>query len=229
MEYPLILVIPSALAAGYLGIRAGILYGLGSSLVIGLLINRNMGFSPADIFPALGSIWITLLIIALILRPYRTLTHESWFYYNQARELLEKYRDNQLELGQMNKEVIQAYSELARLNKVVIASQKLAEEARQAKESFVANVSHELRTPLNMIIGFSEMISRSPQTYHKKLPGDLLADISAIRRNAEHLSRLVDDVLDLSKLDAGYFRLNLSNCSMRVFNPQCSGRCSLFV
>jgi len=210
-----ILVIPSALAAGYLGIRAGILYGLGSSLVIGLLINRNMGFSPADLFPALGCIWITLLCIGVILRPYRTITNESWFYYNQARELLERYRDNQLELGQMNKELVQAYAELARMNKVVIASQKLAEEARQAKESFVANVSHELRTPLNMIIGFSEMISRSPQTYDKKLPGELLADISAIRRNAEHLSRLVDDVLDLSKLDAGYFRLNLSYCSIR--------------
>ncbi|MCP4534139.1 MAG: HAMP domain-containing histidine kinase, partial [Delftia sp.] len=85
---------------------------------------------------------------------------------------------------------------------------QVAEEARRAKEEFVANVSHELRTPLNMIIGFSEIITESPQVYGASLPPALLADIGAIQRNSRHLSRLVDDVLDLSQIEAGRMALN---------------------
>ncbi|MBN1220031.1 MAG: hybrid sensor histidine kinase/response regulator, partial [Anaerolineae bacterium] len=77
-----------------------------------------------------------------------------------------------------------------------------AENARRAKEEFVANVSHELRTPLNMIVGFSETILQSPQTYGEKIPPALLADLMVVYRNAEHLSDLIDDVLDLSQIDA---------------------------
>ena len=85
---------------------------------------------------------------------------------------------------------------------------QVAEEARRAKEEFVANVSHELRTPLNMIIGFSEMITQSPQVYgDERCPPTLLADIAAIQRNSQHLAKLVDDVLDLSQVEAGRMAL----------------------
>ena len=79
---------------------------------------------------------------------------------------------------------------------------QVAEEARQAKRQFVANVSHELRTPLNMIIGFREMITQAPQVYSDELPASLLSDIAAIQRNSQHLSQLVNDVLDLSQIEA---------------------------
>ena len=81
--------------------------------------------------------------------------------------------------------------------------QEAEEEARRAKEQFVANVTHELRTPLNMIIGFSEMILDAPQAYGAspsggRLPPALLADLAVILRNAQHLASLIDDVLDLA-------------------------------
>jgi K+-sensing histidine kinase KdpD len=82
-----------------------------------------------------------------------------------------------------------------------------AEEARAAKQQFVANVSHELRTPLNMIIGFSEMILGSPRSYGRRIPGALLADLAVIQRNATHLSELVDDVLDMSQIEADQMAL----------------------
>jgi CheY-like chemotaxis protein len=59
-----------------------------------------------------------------------------------------------------------------------------------------------------MIIGFSEMITQSPQVYGTRLPPTLLADITAIQRNSQHLARLVDDVLDLSQVEAGRMALN---------------------
>ena len=103
---------------------------------------------------------------------------------------------------------------------MLLATQRAVDEARQAKETFVANVSHELRTPLNMIIGFSSLIAKAPLTYRRRLPPELLADISAIQRNAMHLSKLVDDVLDLSKADAGYMKISLSYASIPALSVE---------
>jgi signal transduction histidine kinase len=130
-----------------------------------------------------------------------TVTQWSRFYSEQAREKVEKARDQRLELKQIQKDLIQANQELARLSSQLKVMYQVAEEARRAKEEFVANVSHELHTPLNMIIGFSEMITQSPEVYGRSLPPALLADIDAIQRNSQHLSRLVDDVLDLSQVE----------------------------
>ena len=62
----------------------------------------------------------------------------------------------------------------------------------------VMNLEH----PLNMIIGFSDVIMKNPRLYGDKIPSALLADISSIHRNSQHLSRLVNDVLDLSQVEA---------------------------
>jgi CheY-like chemotaxis protein len=72
----------------------------------------------------------------------------------------------------------------------------------------VANVSHELRTPLNMVIGFSETILDSPTLYGAPIPPALLADLAVIHRNAEHLSSLIDDVLDLNQMETGDMTLS---------------------
>ncbi len=125
-----------------------------------------------------------------------------------AHKSLNAVRDQRLELEQSREDLIQANRELTRLSNRLKALERIAEEARQAKTEFVANVSHELRTPLNMIIGFADVISRSPQVYGGRLPAALLTDIAAIRRNADHLATLVNDVLDLSQVEAGRMALS---------------------
>jgi len=132
----------------------------------------------------------------------RSLVHWTVAYDEAARAEIESARDRQLELQEVQEDLVKANQELARLSDRLNKMYQVAEEARQAKEEFVANVSHELRTPLNMIIGFSKLIIDSPQVYKKKLPLALLNDISAIYSNSQHLSRLVDDVLDLSQIDS---------------------------
>jgi signal transduction histidine kinase/CheY-like chemotaxis protein len=134
--------------------------------------------------------------------------------YEQARQGIEEARQQRLELKQIQDNLLHANSELARLMNRFKALEQVADEARQAKETFVANVSHELRTPLNMIIGFSEMITQNPQVYGTKLPPTLLADIRTIQRNSAHLSRLVDDVLDLSQVEAGQMALSKERTSI---------------
>ena len=130
------------------------------------------------------------------------------FSSEQARQKMEEAREQRVELKQIQDDLVQANRELARLSDRLKAMHQVAEEARRAKEEFVANVSHELRTPLNMIIGFSEMITQSPRVYGAELPPALLADIAAIQRNSHHLARLVDDVLDLSQIEAGRMALS---------------------
>jgi PAS domain S-box-containing protein len=74
-----------------------------------------------------------------------------------------------------------------------------AEEANRAKSQFLANMSHELRTPLSAVIGYSEMLEEEVEEMGQQ---HLLADLSKIKSNARHLLSLINDVLDISKIEA---------------------------
>jgi len=80
------------------------------------------------------------------------------------------------------------------------AAEEAATSASQAKSQFIANVSHELRTPLNAIIGYSEMLEEELQ---ERGQADLVADTQKVRAAARHQLALINDVLDLSKIEAG--------------------------
>ena len=79
------------------------------------------------------------------------------------------------------------------------AAKDAAESANRAKSSFLANMSHELRTPLSAVIGYSEMMEEEVEDMDE--PG-LLTDLGKIKSNARHLLSLINDVLDLSKIEA---------------------------
>jgi signal transduction histidine kinase/CheY-like chemotaxis protein len=180
-------------------------------IILAIWISRTSFFIPIPAnYPMLLTIGgaITGLVGWAGVHQLLTMTYWSLYYSVQSRENLEKARDTLLELKQVQEDLIHANQELARLSDRLKVMYQVAEEARQAKEQFVANVSHELRTPLNMIIGYSEMITRSPHIYNADLHPALLADIATIKRNSEHLAKLVNDVLDLSQVDAGRMALS---------------------
>jgi signal transduction histidine kinase/ActR/RegA family two-component response regulator len=94
-------------------------------------------------------------------------------------------------------------------------AKEVAEAASNAKSRHVAGLSHELRTPLNAILGYAQILERDTA-----IPTHRVDAIRVVRRNAEHLSGLIDGLLDISKIEAGRFQLNRNEVRIREFLDQ---------
>ena len=97
--------------------------------------------------------------------------------------------------------VVADITERRRAEVAVAAARDAAEEANRAKSTFIANMSHELRTPLSAIIGYSEMLQEEIEDSGD--PANIAPDMRKIEGNARHLLGLINDVLDLSKVESG--------------------------
>jgi predicted ATPase/signal transduction histidine kinase/CheY-like chemotaxis protein/tRNA A-37 threonylcarbamoyl transferase component Bud32 len=131
---------------------------------------------------------------------YAIATFQDITERKQAEKLLADYNRS------LEQKVLERTLELQR----EIIERKRAEEAAQAanraKSTFLANMSHELRTPLNAILGFSQLMNRASNL----LPEDQ-ENLRIINRSGEHLLTLINQVLDLSKIEAGRATLNETN------------------
>ena len=100
-------------------------------------------------------------------------------------------------------EVAERTAALQRVNDDLAQAKDAAEVANQAKSQFLANISHELRTPLNAILGFSQLLIRAPAVEPAQRK-----HLEIINRSGEHLLALIDDVLSMSKIEAGLTTLH---------------------
>lgn len=103
---------------------------------------------------------------------------------------------------------IQEYKDI---ENTLIEARKKAEESDRLKMAFLANMSHEIRTPLNAIVGFSDVIA---STYDELSDEERADFVRLISINSEHLVRLIDDVLDLSKIESNTIKFTFSDSSL---------------
>lgn len=98
--------------------------------------------------------------------------------------------------------VEEANARVQRMNNELLIARREAEFAKALKVRFAAMASNELRAPLNLILGFSSMEALSPERYRASLPEEYRADIDTIHRNAQHMATLIDDIVNLSQIEA---------------------------
>lgn len=187
--------------------RWGTIVVEGLIIILILTIQRTAFLPPLDSGYAvgiiLGSLFTGFFGWGLSNNLLSALSSSS-YHYHRARELLDETRDRRAEISRMLKERNQTNYQLERLNQMLQFARTKAEEAREDRDRFILAVSHELRSPLNFILGFSDLMANSPETYAniKKWPPGLFEDVQEIYRSSTHLMSLIDDILDMGQIDA---------------------------
>lgn len=120
--------------------------------------------------------------------------------YRQIKEILVKLQEQNSELEIQQRELTAQSSELTEQNRELEVQKNQLSEANKLKTSFLSNMSHELRTPLNSVIALSGVLSRR---LAKQIPGEELSYLEVIERNGKNLLSLINDILDISRIESG--------------------------
>jgi signal transduction histidine kinase len=216
-----LLSVSTGAAVAMLGPAAAVLAAVGESGLLLLLSHAAKAAVPSttdvpsalraglasvdgtEISVALVVVWSSLAVAYAVYYPLSQLNRRLWESLRQARGRMDESLDRKVELAQALEDLGNANRQLALANERSAALRTVAEEAQRSKAAFVARVSHEFRTPLNMIIGLVGIMVENPEMYAEELPPDLWADLEIVYRNCQHLSGMINDVLDLTQAEAG--------------------------
>ncbi|MFN8527632.1 MAG: HAMP domain-containing sensor histidine kinase [Anaerolineae bacterium] len=189
-----------------------------AGLTIGITASLGGGLASVGIFQV-SAILVTLLSALLAMQVTGDLsqvTEWALMNYQRERRTSNELFDNRQQL-ERSLARSQALSErLQETNDELSKARAAAEEAKHFRGQFLANMSHELRTPLNAIIGFSETMLKYPAMYDGvKLPGAYEADLQQIYSSGRNLLTLINDILDLSKVDAGKLEIRMGRVELK--------------
>jgi signal transduction histidine kinase/DNA-binding response OmpR family regulator len=174
----------------YAGIGGAIV--LGASLIALLFSSRLQRVISKPILSLANTARVVSEQKNYSLRAEKRTGDEIGFLIDRFNEMLGQIEEHENELREVNEQLIQ--------------SEQRARAATQAKSRFLANMSHELRTPLNAIIGYSEMLQEEAEDAGQE---SFIPDLRKVTRAGRHLLELINDVLDLSKIEAGKMELYL--------------------
>jgi signal transduction histidine kinase/DNA-binding response OmpR family regulator len=180
-------------------------------------------FRPAAILtiPILAGQEVVALISLASLRAYTPaavrLVNDIWsvlsarlngvLAYRQIRSFAERLDEQNRELEALTRELRLQADELNEQNRELAQQKQFLDEANRLKSAFLSNMSHELRTPLNSVIALAGVLGRR---LRNAIPEEEYSYLEVIERNGRHLLALINDILDLSRIEAGRADLSLS-------------------
>ncbi len=180
------------------------------------IINLPQKEIKANIIYILGLILLVCLLITIVLILYFSIKKRK-----KAEALiqqkLEEIRGKNLQLGKIQSRLNETNIQLEEVNKhltnanesLILAKQK-SEESDKLKSAFLTNISHQIRTPLNAIIGFSALLNDYQVTTKERAEY-----LRIIGSSSDQLLCIIDDILDLSKIEAGQLQLRIENFSVQ--------------
>ncbi len=209
VSYPLpelayLLTLPVIFASVLLG-QASVFPVAGTGCALLLAVARaRLGLLLVSLAVMLPVVVIAVITVASWLSARNLITALSWVWngYEEAHRNERIARERQAELRRALKALDEATYRLERANYMLALSRDQAEEARRLKQQFAQTISHELRTPLNLIVSFTDLMAQAPEYYGAPLPASYARDLAIVHRNALHLQSLVNDVLDLARIEA---------------------------
>ncbi len=200
----------TARLARYSAIAAAIV--LGASLIAFLFSSRLQRVISEPILSLAHTARIVSEEKNYSMRAEKRTGDEVGFLIDRFNEMLGQIEEHEKELQNVNEQLVQ--------------SEQRARAGTQAKSQFLANMSHELRTPLNAIIGYSEMLQEEAQDSGQE---SFIPDLKKINRAGRHLLELINDVLDLSKIEAGKMELYLETFDIPSLLEEISATVQLLV
>jgi len=179
------------------------LWGLVVSLFVATAMSLTPGLAPGLLWPARLLVVFLGGLATLVAHDWRQSLEHAWRYADVGASLMREVRARQEEVNRLNKALTVSNGLLRRsLDELALAQREMAE-ARHLKEQFATTVSHELRTPLSIILGFVDVMQHYPEVYGEvNWTPRLRRDLGEIQHSARYLSSLVDDILDLARIQA---------------------------
>jgi signal transduction histidine kinase/CheY-like chemotaxis protein len=184
----------------YLGVLLLFVGAIGAVLsLVFFQVSLDVGGAKEVLKSTLWTVFFILTIIAGV---------AAWLFVlaQESRRVAEEETSRQTDLL-MNE--IEAHK---RTDVKLQEAKEVAEAANKAKSRHVVGLSHELRTPLNAILGYAQLLERDPT-----IPPQRVNSIKIVRRSAEHLSGLIDGLLDISKIEAGHLQLDRNEVRIAEF------------
>ncbi|MDF1634887.1 ATP-binding protein [Mycoplana sp. MJR14] len=174
-------------------------------VILAMIAHQAGGASPETAAVVEGTVAIVFFVFAVIAGVV------CWFYVlaHDSRVVAEE------ESSRQNTLLLKEIAAHKKTDAALQEAKEAAEAANRAKSRYVVGLSHELRTPLNAVLGYAQLLERD-----ETIPAPRQPAVKVIRRSAEHLSGLIDGLLDISKIEAGKLQVYSNEINIHDFLDQ---------